>query len=334
MGSREAAGVCLVLQAIHAAGIERLRKAGCEVRFASSLDPAVLAREIADARAVLTRDARVDDALMAAAPLLAVIGVHGTGVDNVAVEAATVRGIAVVNTPGANARSVAEHALALTFHLAKSIGIGDRAARQSDGTFKYSSRLVELDGATFGVIGFGAIGRATARLARALGMEVIGWSRNQDDDAFAVEGVRRVPSLDDVLTESDVVSLHVPSNPATRGMIGRDQLARMKPNAYLINTARGALIDEAALAEALIAGRIAGAGLDVFAVEPLPASSPLIGLDNVVLTPHVGGSTEAALYRAATTLADEVLAVLEGAKPDHLVNEAVWPRIASRDRAL
>ncbi|QJP14974.1 hydroxyacid dehydrogenase [Starkeya sp. ORNL1] len=334
MGSREAGGVCLVLQAIHAAGIERLRKAGCKVRFASSLDPAVLAREIADACAVLTRDARVDDALMAAAPRLAVIGVHGTGVDNIAVEAATARGIAVVNTPGANARSVAEHALALTFHLAKSIGIGDRAARQSDGTFKYSSRLVELDGATFGVIGFGAIGRATARLAKALGMEVIGWSRSQDDDAFAAEGVRRVPSLDDVLSESDVVSLHVPSNPATRGMIGRDQLARMKPNAYLINTARGALIDEAALAEALVAGRIAGAGLDVFAVEPLPASSPLIGLDNVVLTPHVGGSTEAALYRAATTLADEVLAVLEGAKPDHLVNEAVWPRIASGERAL
>ncbi len=135
-------------------------------------------------------------------------------------------------------------------------------------------------------------------------------------------------------TESDVVSLHVPSNPATRGMIGRDQLARMKPGAFLINTARGALIDEAALAEALIAGRIAGAGLDVFAVEPLPASSPLIGLDNVVLTPHVGGSTEAAMYRAATTLADEVLAVLEGARPDHLVNAAVWPRIASGERAL
>jgi D-3-phosphoglycerate dehydrogenase len=326
--------ICLVLQPIHAAGIERLRKAGCEVRLAASLAPADVARDIADARAVLTRDAPVRDALMAAAPRLAVIGVHGTGVDNVAVEAATARGIAVVNTPGANARSVAEHALALTFHLAKSIGGGDRAARQSDGSFKYRSSLVELEGATFGVIGFGAIGRATARLAKAFGMEVIGWSRSQDEAAFAADGVRRVPSLDDVLSESDVVSLHVPGGPATRGMIGRDQLARMKPNAYLINTARGALIDEAALAEALIAGRIAGAGLDVFAVEPLPESSPLIGLDNVVLTPHVGGSTEAAMYRAATTLADEVLAVLEGVRPDHLVNEAVWARIASGERAI
>jgi D-3-phosphoglycerate dehydrogenase len=326
--------ICLVLQPIHAAGIERLRKAGCEVRFATSLAAADVAREIADARAVLTRDAPVRDALMAVAPRLAVIGVHGTGVDNVAVEAATVRGIAVVNTPGANARSVAEHALALTFHLAKSIGSADRAARQSDGSFKYRSSLIELEGAIFGVIGFGAIGRATARLAKALGMKVIGWSRSQDEAAFAAEGVRRVAGLDDVLAESDVVSLHVPSNPVTRGMIGREQLARMKPGAFLINTARGALIDEAALAEALIARRIAGAGLDVFAVEPLPATSPLIGLDNVVLTPHVGGSTEAAMYRAATTLADEVLAVLEGVRPDHLVNAAAWPRIASGERAI
>lgn len=322
--------ICLVLQNIHAAGIERLRRAGCEVRFATSLAPEMLAREIAEVRAVLTRDAPIDDASMAAAPHLQVIGVHGTGVDNIALEAATARGVAVVNTPGANARSVAEHALALTFHLAKSIGSGDRAARQSDASYKYRSRLVELEGATFGVIGFGAIGRATARLARALGMEVIGWSRSAGEAAFAAADVRRVACLDEVLAESDVVSLHLPGGPATRHLIGREQIAQMKPTAFLINTGRGSLVDEAALAEALIARRIAGAGLDVFAVEPLPAASPLIGLDNVVLTPHVAGSTEAALYRTATTLADEVLAVIEGERPDHLVNEAVWPHIAAR----
>lgn len=321
--------VCLVLQPIHMAGIERLRRAGCEVRFASSLAPEAVMREIGDARAVLTRDAVVDERIMAAAPRLAVIGVHGTGVDNVGLDAASARGIAVVNTPGANARSVAEHAIALTFHLAKSLGPGDRAARQSDASFKYRSRLVELEGATFGVIGFGAIGRATARLARALGMEVIGWSRSGDEAAFAAEGVRRVASIGEVLEESDVVSLHLPGGPTTGKLIGREMLARMKPNAFLINTGRGTVVDEAALAEALITRRIAGAGLDVFAEEPLPASSPLIGLDNVVLTPHVGGSTEAALYRAATTLADEVLAVLEGADPDHLVNRA-----ALREQAL
>lgn len=328
-----AAGLCLVLQAIHAAGIERLRQAGCEVRLASSLAPEMLAREAADARALLTRNARVDEALIAAAPRLAVIGVHGTGFDNVDVEAATARGIAVVNTPGANARSVAEHALALTFHLAKAIGEGERAVRQGDASFKYRTRLVELEGATFGVVGFGAIGRATARLARALGMEAIGWSRSASEADFGAEGVRRVAGLDEVLAASDVVSLHLPGGPATRNLIGREQLARMKPDALLINTGRGTVIDEPALAEALAAGRIAGAGLDVFAEEPLPASSPLIGLGNVVLTPHVGGSTEAALYRAATRLADEVLTVLEGARPDHLVNEAVWPGIAARERA-
>jgi D-3-phosphoglycerate dehydrogenase len=326
--------ICLVLQAIHAAGIERLRKAGCDVRFASSLVPAVLVREVADARAVLTRDASVSDVLMEAAPRLAVIGVHGAGVDNVAVEAATARGIAVVNTPGANARSVAEHALALTFHLAKAIGGGDRAARQSDASFKYRARFVELEGATFGVVGFGAIGRATARLAKALGMEVIGWSRGASEAEFATEGVRRMASLDEVLTDSDVVSLHLPGAPSTRNLIGRDQLARMRPNAFLINTGRGTVVDEAALAEALAARRIAGAGLDVFAVEPLPATSPLIGLDNVVLTPHVGGSTDAAMYRTATTLAEEVLAVLEGVRPDHLVNEVVWPVDGAKELGL
>jgi D-3-phosphoglycerate dehydrogenase len=310
----------LILQPIHPAGFEALRHAGIEPRLATNREPATLKREIAGAGAVITRDAPVDAELIAAAPRLEVIGVHGVGVDPIAIDAATGRGIAVCNTPGANARSVAEHALALTFQLAKAIGGADRAVRAGDLTFKYRAHLVELEGATFGVVGFGDIGCATARLARALGMNVVAWSRSRPDAAFAAEGVRRVADLATLLSESDVVSLHLPAVAGTRGLIGRAELARMKPGAFLINTARGALVDEAALAEALQAGTIAGAGLDVFAQEPLPATSPLRTLDNVVMTPHVAGSTEAALRRTAVAVAEAVIAVLRGDRPAHLLN--------------
>ncbi|TSJ64773.1 hydroxyacid dehydrogenase [Starkeya sp. 3C] len=321
------ASLCLILQRIHEAGPDLMRGAGHEVRLAGSLERAALLAEIAGARAVLTRDALVDAALMDAAPGLRVIGVHGTGVDNVDLAAATARGIPVVNTPGANARSVAEHALALVFHLAKQIGPGERAVRTGDASFKYRSALTELEGATFGVVGFGAIGRETARLARALGMEPLVWTRRAHDPAVAAAGLAHEPDLGRLLARADIVSLHLPGGPQTRHLIGRAEIARMKPTAFLVNTARGAVIDEEALAEALRGKRIGGAGLDVFAQEPLPLSSPLVGHENVVLTPHVAGSTEAALRRTATALARQVVEVLDGRRPDHLVNTDVAPRL-------
>jgi D-3-phosphoglycerate dehydrogenase len=322
--------LCLILQRIHDAGVEHLLAAGHEARLAASLEPEALLAEIAPARAVLTRDARVDGPLMDAAPHLKVIGVHGAGVDNVDIAAATARGIPVVNTPGANARSVAEHALALAFHLAKALGPGERAARASDGAFKYRARLMELDGAVFGLVGFGAIGRETGRLARALGMEVIIWTRRPDDPAVTAAGLTHVADLNELLARADIVSLHLPGGAQTRHLIGASELARMKQTAYLINTARGTIIDEVALIEALREGRIAGAGLDVFETEPMPPSSPLIGFDNVVLTPHVGGSTQASLRRTAIALVAQVNDVLAGHRPAHLVNPEVWsvPTIA------
>ncbi|WGD29834.1 hydroxyacid dehydrogenase [Ancylobacter sp. WKF20] len=315
---------CLILQRIHAAGPDLMAAAGHQVRLATSLERAALVEDVRGVAALITRDAPIDAGLMDAAPGLKVIGVHGVGVDGIDLAAATARGIAVVNTPGANARSVAEHTLALAFHLAKQIGPGDSAARASDGTFKYRTSFMELEGATFGVVGFGAIGRETARLARALGMEVVVWTRRADDPAVAEAGFLHVADLGRMLEQADIVSLHLPGGAGTRGLIGRAELARMKPTAFLINTARGAVIDEAALAEALIARRIGGAGLDVFAREPLPPSSPLIGLDNVVLTPHVAGSSEAALRRTATALARQVVDVLAGQRPPHLVNPEAW----------
>ncbi|WP_239025040.1 hydroxyacid dehydrogenase [Rhodoligotrophos defluvii] len=323
-------GRCLILQPIHLAGIEALRRAGLTMRTASSLDHEALREEIRDCRAVLTRNAAITRPMIETAPALEVIGVHGIGVDPIAVDFAAERGIPVVNTPYANVRSVAEQAIALTLHLAKAIGPADRAARAGDFDFKYRARLVEIEGLTFGVIGLGNIGRATARLAKAVGFRVGAYSRGKPDEVFAAEGIERFASVDALLQASDVVSLHLPARPGAPPLIGARELRLMKPTAFLINTARGALVDEAALAEALAAGHIAGAGLDVFAREPLLPDSPLCRLDNVVLTPHTAGSTGAALKRTAIQLAEQVLAVLSGRRPDHLVDPQAWPRFVER----
>ncbi|MDQ0474590.1 hydroxyacid dehydrogenase [Labrys wisconsinensis] len=314
---------CLIVQPIHAAGIAVLERAGIRAVQASSAEPAAVLREVAGATAVITRNAGLSAAAIAAAPHLRVIAVHGVGTDPVAVEAATARGIAVVNTPGSNARSVAEHAIALTFALARSIVPADAAARAGDTGFKHRAGLTDLEGATFGVAGFGAAGRVTAGLARSLGMRVLVWSRSTSVAACAEAGAERAESLEALLAAADVVSLHLPLTSATRGLIGPRELALMKPSALLINTGRGALVDEAALAEALRERRIGGAGLDVFVQEPLPAHSPLAGLDTVVLSPHLAGSSRQALERTARLAAEQVVTVLAGGTPPHLVNPAV-----------
>lgn len=319
-------GPCLIVQPIHAAGLDRLRAAGLEPRPASGTDPETLAREAADCVAVITRNTGFPARAIAAAPALRVIGVHGTGTDHVATAEATEAGIVVVNTPGANAVSVAEQTLALIFALAKALPEADRSVRRGDDSFKFTARLIELAGLTLGLVGFGAIGQATARLGTALGLRVLAYGPSRPDADFANAGALRAPSVDALLAEADIVSLHVPLTPATRGLIGRDQLARMKRDAFLINTSRGGLIDEAALVEALESGTIAGAGLDVFAQEPLPADHPLARQARAILTPHVGGSTGAALIRTAETAADRVVDVLAGRRPGGLVNPDIWAR--------
>jgi len=315
---------CLIVQPIHASGLDLLAQAGIEPVAAPSYDAPAIVRAMVGMDAVITRDAGLGAPAMAAAPTLRVIGVHGVGTDPVDIEEATARGICVVNTPGTNVRAVAEQALALTLALAKAVPLADAAARAGDFGFKYRVPLRELAGATFGVVGFGAIGRATATLAGAFGMRVIGVSRSQPDAAFLEAGVARADSLDALLRASDVVSLHLPNTAATRGVIGARELALMKPGAFLINTSRGALIDEEALILALNERRIGGAGLDVFAHEPLAADSPFTRLDNVVLSPHIAGSALEALQRTALRVAEQVIDVLAGRRPPHLVNPQVW----------
>lgn len=317
-------GNCLIVQPIHVAGINRLAEAGLRPRLATATDATTLAHEVADCIAVVTRNIGFPALAIAAAPHLRVIGVHGAGTDPVAVPEATQAGIAVVNTPGANARSVAEHAIALMFALAKALPAADHAVRTGNFGFKYNTGLVELQGRCFGLIGFGQIGRATARLAAGLGMRVIAYGPSRPDADFAAVPAERAETIAAVIERADVVSLHLPLTGQTRGLIGRAELVRMKPNAFLINTSRGGLIDEPALITALEAGSIGGAGLDVFASEDMPTDHPLLRQPRAILTPHVAGSTTACLVRTAEAVVEQVIDVLAGQRPASLVNPDVW----------
>jgi D-3-phosphoglycerate dehydrogenase / 2-oxoglutarate reductase len=309
-----------LVQPIHAAGIERLRAAGLAVRQATRADMATVAAEIGAADAVVTRNAGLDRVAIDAAPRLTLIVVHGVGHDPVDVPHAAARGIVVCNTPVANAWSVAEHAIALLLTLAKQTRAADHAVRAGAFDARYALPLVELRGRTLGVVGCGRIGRATARIARAgLGMRVCGHSPSAEPDRLRRLGIEPCARLDELLERADAVSLHLPLRPETRGLIGRAELGRMKPGAFLVNTARGALVDHAALVDALASGRLAGAGLDVFRQEPVPPDDPLLGLPNVVLSPHIAGASDRAMERTALAVASAVLQAARGHRPRHVI---------------
>jgi D-3-phosphoglycerate dehydrogenase len=257
----------------------------------------------------------LDAATLAELPDLALIAVFGTGTDNIDLEAAARLGIAVSNAPGANARSVAEHTLALTLAVARAIPRHDAELRAGRWTHFEGP---ELEGKTFGVIGLGTIGRAVARMAAAFGMRVVAWSPTDDPERARACGAAPV-ALDDLLRDADVVSLNLALSEQTRGIIGARELALLKPSAILVNTARGALVDETALIETLRAGRIFGAGLDVFVEEPLPAGHPLMKLDNVVLTPHAGWMTREARERLLRLPVQNIAGYLAG-RPSNVVN--------------
>jgi D-3-phosphoglycerate dehydrogenase len=249
------------------------------------------------------------------APNLRMVCISGTGVEDVAVSEATARKIAVANVPGPSNRAVAEHCLALLFAVARSVPAQDRAIR--NGQWK-ALQGIELSGKTLGIIGVSGISSELAPLARGLGMKVISWSRNNDAARAAAIGSHAVP-LDELLTASDVISLHVRLDETTCHMIGEAQLARMKRGAIIINTARGSVIDEAALLRALQSGHVAGAGLDVFAQEPLPSNHPFITMDTVVMTPVSAWSTVDAAARMINQSIENVVQFLSGT-PVNIVN--------------
>lgn len=299
---------CVVVQPIAGVGLDLLRAAGLSLHVASDRSLGALAPHLAAARAVVTRDAGFSAEAIGLSPRLKVIGVHGTGTNAVAKDVARDRGIAVVNTPGANAQSVAELTLALMLACTKRLVEADAAVRAGDFAFRYRQRSHELQGRTLGLVGFGHVSRRVARLALAFDMTVLGWSRSAAPGDMAEHGMRHVADLDALCAASDVVSLH--GIPGPTPLFDEARLARLKPGAIVVNTGRGGLLDEAALIEGLAAGRIGAAGLDVFQHEPLPADSPLVGAPNLVLTPHLGGATQEALERTALEVARKVIAAL------------------------
>ncbi|MCC3721427.1 hydroxyacid dehydrogenase [Rouxiella badensis] len=311
---------CLIPQPIHESGVRQLRENGIEPLVGEA---ACESAPIEDVVAAIYRSGQFSRTRMVQLPNLRAIAVHGVGIDGIDLPGANELGIAVFNTPGANNRSVAEHAIALMFALTKRIPESDRAVREGNFSFRFEGGLRELLGARLGVIGFGAIGQLTAKLALGMGMQVQILSRRSEEELAAL-GLQKAHSLESLLATSDVVSLHAPSLPETQHMIGAEQLKTMKPSAFLINTSRGALVDEAALITALQTGQIAGAGLDVFAVEPLPASSPLTQLSNVILTPHAAASAEQALMRMASAAVSGVLDILDDRAPASLINPQIW----------
>lgn len=308
------------------AGLQRLDAAGCRVLFleeggGEAEVAAVLARE--PVQAVISRTATLSAQAMAACPTLQVISKHGVGVSNIDVAAASARRIPVYVTPGANAQSVAEMTLGLMFAAARRIPWMDAELRA--GRWSRAQNGLELQGRTLGLLGFGQVGQRVATVALALGMRVVAFDPACQPGAGPVAGVAMLASLDELLPLSDVLSLHVPLTARTRGLLDAAALARLPRGAVLVNTARGEVVDEAALVAALREGRLAAAGLDTMAEEPLPAGHVLATLDNVVLTPHVGGSTPAALAAMASGAAANVLGWLQGRPADaaHCVNPEV-----------
>ncbi|MFC4277649.1 hydroxyacid dehydrogenase [Achromobacter aloeverae] len=271
-----------------------------------------LLRAVATADALIVRNrTRVDAGLLAAAPRLRAVGRLGVGLDNIDVPACEARGIAVLPAVGANARSVAEYVIATVLLLLRGAYGATAQVAAGDWPRNALSHGREANQRVLGIVGYGGIGRLVARLARGLDMHVIAADPMlpADDPAWR-EGLAQRAELDDLLRTADAVTLHIPLSAQTRGLLNARRLADMKDGAILINTARGGIIDEAALAEALRAGKLGGAAIDVFEQEPLPAGSPLAGVPNLIMTPHIAGLTEEANTRVSDMTAQRVAQAL------------------------
>ena len=308
----------LLYEDMHLAGKQVLAEKA-EVIHACSLDEDDLIKLVRNVDALIIRaNGAVSARLMDAAPRLKVIGRHGVGLDAIDLEAARARGIVVCNTPLANVESVAEHTVGLMIAISKLLTRADKAIRQGRWQVRYDYVGQELLGRTLGLVGMGRIGGRVAEICHlgfkmpVLYNDVVSYPQVEGH-----LGATKLP-LNHVLAHADYVSVHVPLMAATSGLIGREQFASMKTGAIFINTARGPIVDEVALVEALNSGKLAGAGLDVYADEPVTADNPLLAMDNVVLTPHMAAHTQDAL-RAMSLVAEDVLRALEGEEPVYRV---------------
>ena len=309
----------LLYEEIHQKGLEYLSK-HADIVWASGYEEETLCREAAEVSGIVIRaKGQASAKVMDSAPLLKIIGRHGVGVDNIDVAAATERGIYVANTPGVNNESVAEHAVGMMLALSKRMLEGDQAIRRGHWDFRYESRGQEIMGKTLGVVGLGNIGYRVAQICHAaFNMKILYHDELSKPRAEKELSARKV-ELEELLRSSDYVSLHVPSLPSTHHLMNADRMNLMKKTAFLINTSRGSVVDGNALYDALKAGRIAMAALDVYEEEPLPADNKLLTLTNTVLTPHMASHTEEAMI-AMSMIARDVVRVIQGKAPQHPVN--------------
>lgn len=315
----------LLPQMIHEDGL-RILKDRVEVIIAPDLSQETVARLIRDVAGVVLRTtSRITREMILSASNLKVISRTGVGVDNVDIPAATECGVIVCNLPGFNNVSVAEHTASLILSLAKALNFLDGETRKANWSSRNSLKMMQLQGKTLGVVGFGAIGSSVAAImSNGFGMKVLAYDpyiekiqSGSDTCVFC--------SLEDLMSRSDVVSVHLPATPETIGLLDEKLLALLRPTALLVNTSRGNVIDEQALIALLQAGKLAGAGLDVFAAEPLTEDHPLLKLDNVVLTPHAAALNRECIAGAAVAAAEAVVDVLSGVAPKHIYNPDAMP---------
>jgi D-3-phosphoglycerate dehydrogenase / 2-oxoglutarate reductase len=309
----------LIADKIAKAGIDYLKnQPDFIVDIEHGLDEAGLCAKIPGYDAILVRSAvKITEKVIDAADRLKVIGRAGIGVDNIDVDKATEKGIVVMNTPDANATTTAELTFAHILSLSRSLPAADISVRS--GKWERSKFMgAELANKTLGIIGYGNIGRIVVARAKAFKMKIVAYDPFVTEEAFEKEGVT-ASDVDGLVKKADYITLHCPVNDKTRGIINADRIQMMKPSARIINVARGGLIDEQALFEALKAGSIAGAALDVFETEP-PGESPLLGLDNTVFTPHLGASTDEAQTAAGTELATQIAIYLQSGEPINALN--------------
>jgi D-3-phosphoglycerate dehydrogenase len=318
----------LVTERIADVGLQLLDKS-CEVCAPWRQSRTHTEEELGAADALIVRVFKVTADVLSAAPKLKVVGRHGAGLDSVDLRAATERRIPVVFTPSARtmANAVAEHTVQMMLALARHTVAADKSVREGHFKQHISFLGVELNQKTLGIIGLGAIGARVAEICqKGFGMRIIAYDPYTTNH-LSHSGITLINSLQELLQQSDIVTLHLPSTPETSHLINAETLRHMKPSAMLINTARGAIVDTVALADALCRGQLRGAALDVFEKEPPPLDHPLMKAPRTLFSPHIGSSTEAAMERMAELVARQVVQVLRGERPEFVANPAVFESV-------
>lgn len=310
----------VITQPLHEAGLKILHEAGLTTEVSNGGTPQEYLPYVKDAEGLIIRIGHIDRAAMEQCPNLKVIGRPGVGVDNVDVKAATELGIPVVIAPGANTRSVAECAFTMMLTAAKDMVRADRELRKGNWAMRSEYKAYELYGKTLGLVGCGHIGNILASLCTAIGMSVMVYDPFLKREVVEEQGYVYCEDLTDILKTADVISLHVPLTEQTRDLIGEQELSLMKSTAILINCARGGIINEKALCEALSKHQIMACALDVFEHEPVKPDDPLLALDNIIVYPHMAGQTKEAAAGVATGAAEGVAAVIAGQK---------WPKVCN-----